>query len=265
MRNRAGIRFGWLRAIRVSASLGHRPVDKLRLLLFNLRIVASRVSQVQMPPPVTARLAPDGHEVLISDPGELSVLHDVMVDGEYRPRGKPEVIFDLGANVGFVTLFFRRLYPEARIVAVEADPSTYKRLVRNVEGLPGVTTLNLAMAGSNGPVSMFRTASSIGTSLASRPGPAGEPFEVMGKTLATLMDEARVDRIGLLKVDIEGAEFDMLAGAPLERVDELIAEVHYDLGTGDENMLRSVLTGWEIQFEDLPYPDRCLLHASQRQ
>ena len=39
-------------------------------------------------------------------------------------RCNPSVIFDLGANVGFVTIYYRRRYPDARIVAVEADPAT---------------------------------------------------------------------------------------------------------------------------------------------
>jgi len=45
------------------------------------------------------------------------------------------------------------------------------------------------------------------------------------------MDDVGVDHVDLLKIDIEGAEFDLLATAPLDRVGEMGAEIHYDLGT----------------------------------
>ncbi len=130
------LRFNWLEEARISATLGHRRVDRWRLGLFHLRIGFANGLRLRMPPPVKARLAPDCQEVVISEPGELAVLHDVLVHGEYECQGKPDVVFDLGANVGFATLYFKRQVPTARIVAVEADPRTYERLVRNVGGLP---------------------------------------------------------------------------------------------------------------------------------
>ncbi len=83
----------------------------------------------------------------------------------------------------------------------------------------------------------------------------------MGNTLRTLMNETGVEQIGLLKVDIEGAEVDLFRDPALEQVDEIIAEIHYDLVDADETALRELLADFEVRFEALPQPHRSLLFA----
>ena len=258
------MRLEWLRKARISASLGHRPLDRLRLFVFHTRIALGRGLRLPEPRPIQARLKPDGHRVVISQAGELSVLHDMLVDEEYGTDGDPEVIFDLGANVGFATLFFRRSFPRAQILAVEADPRTFTRLEHNVAGLPGVRTVNCAAADTDGTMTFFSSASSIGSSLV-RQQASDEPVEVESRPLTALMEEAGVDRIDLLKVDIEGAEFALLRSAPLDAVDELIVEVHDDLGgEGDDHRaLTQLLEGFDVRIQPLPQPERYLLFAKR--
>ena len=247
------LRVQWLLDARISASLGYRLRDRLRLGAYHLGIAFARALRLPPPSHVVVKLAPDGHEVTIGDPGELAVLHDILVHEEYRPSGDPKVIFDIGANVGFATLYFRRRFPEARIITVEADPRTYQRMARNLEGLADVTPLNLALAGVDDLVTFHSAATSIGSSLARR-SDADTAVTVPGRRLQTLMEETRTTRIDLLKLDIEGAEFEALAGAPLERVSELIAEIHHDLGGGDEQTVRELLDGFELKIEPGPSP-----------
>jgi FkbM family methyltransferase len=200
--------------------------------------------------------------MLIATPGELAVMHDVLLDREYEPSGRPRVILDLGANVGFATLFLHRRFPDARIVAVEADPATHARLERNVGALAGVTTLHRAISGSDAPVSFFSSGESIGSSIVRR-SEAASPVEVPGQTIGSLMREVGADRVDLLKIDIEGAEFDALREAPLDRVDEVIAEVHYDLGGGDEQTVRDLLAGFTLDFRPLPQAGRFLVYGTR--
>lgn len=255
----------WVREAAKTASLGHRRADALRLGAFHgvvaLRFGLGRTTRHS----VTARLKPDGQRVTLTGVGELAVLHEVLIEEEYRVGGDPRVIFDLGANVGLVAIFFRRRYPSARLVAVEADPSTYQRLVRNVAGLD-VVTLHRAAAGADGTIAFHSSWLSIGSSIARR-SPADVAHEVRASTLQSLMDEVGVDHIDLLKIDIEGAEFELLATAPLDRVAEIVAEVHYDLGDGDEASLRAVLADFELSFEPLAEDltdDRWIMRARRR-
>jgi FkbM family methyltransferase len=170
------------------------------------------------------------------------------------------VILDLGANVGFATLFFHRRFPEARIVAVEADPATYRRLVRNVGSLPRVTTVHAAITGSDGPVTFYPSAESIGSSMFPRDG-AAATVSVAGLSIATLMQQHHLDSVDLLKLDIEGAELEALRVAPLHDVGELIAEVHYDLHHADQATMRHLLEGFDARFVPLDQPHRDLVYA----
>jgi FkbM family methyltransferase len=256
----------WIREAWDTAALGFRLYDKVRLWTFHIGTAVATTLRVSRPLSITARLSPDGRPVIITGSGELSVLRSVFVQHEYEARGEPNVIFDLGANVGFVSVFYRRAYPLARIVAVEADSRTYDRLVRNVEGL-GVTTFHRAAAGSDGQVAFFsHPSSSLRSSTLQRF--SGDIEErVQSSTMRTLMHDAGVERVDLLKLDIEGAEFDLLATAPLEAIAEIVGELHYDLGKVDEAHIRALLTDFELELRPLdvdPVGKRWLLHAQRR-
>jgi FkbM family methyltransferase len=253
-------RLQWVAEARESARLGQRPIDRLRLGAFHTWFAFSQLPGVPLPRPATVRLAPDGHEVVIATGGELAVLHHIHIEEEYAPRGRPKTILDLGANAGFATLFFRRRFPEARIVAVEADSSTYTRLVRNVASIRDVTTVHAAIVGRDGPVTFYPSVESIGSSMLPLPG-AGPGVSVPGVSIETLMQQQGLDSVDLLKVDIEGAELEALQAAPLDRIDEVIAEIHYDLIDANEATFRRLFERFELRFKPLEQPQHALLYA----
>ena len=243
------------RKIRASASLGDSRGDSLRLGLFHFRIALARAIGIPMPGPVVVRLAPDGHEMIISDDGELAVLHEVLLHQQYEVVADPAVIVDLGANVGFATLYFSRRYPEARIVAVEADPNTYSRLVQNVQRLPRVTTYNAAMSSRRGKVKFYcSSSSSIGSAL-SRQSELDREVDVDGMTLGDLLAVAEIARVDLLKIDIEGAEVELLENAPLDAVDEIVAELHFTHPDVDTATISTLLADFELEFSQNSDPD----------
>ena len=256
------LRLYWIFLAYVSATLGYRRGDMFKLGLYHSVLSLAEFVHSPRPRALTVRLAPDGHKVVISGRDEIAVLHAIFLRGEYQPGDDPEVIFDVGANVGFATLFFSRCHPTAHIVAVEADPRTYPRLLHNVRELPNVTTVHRAVAGHDGSATFYPSSSSIGSSLTRIDGnvPA---VVVPASRLDTLMNELGIGRIDLLKIDIEGAEFDVLATAPMDRIGEIVAEVHYGLGHGDEQTLRQFLPGFDLRFRELSSPDLALLHASR--
>ena len=54
----------------------------------------------------------------------------------------PKVILDCGANIGLGAVFFQRLFPGARIFAVEPEPDNFEILKLNVQGYPNITCVN---------------------------------------------------------------------------------------------------------------------------
>ncbi len=134
-------------------------------------------------------------------------------------------IIDCGANVGVTVLYWKHLYPHARIVALEADSVICEMLRHNCEGMSDVTVLEAAAWTENGELD-FNMEGSLGGHLAdlSESTDRGTNIKVRSVRLRDLL----TDRIDLLKLDIEGAEIDVLADCfdQLSNVDRLFVEYH---------------------------------------
>lgn len=79
--------------------------------------------------------------------------------GLKRITWQPDVIYDIGANVGGVTLLAASLFPNSKIIAVEPQPDNFDALVETTSHLPNVIRVNKALA--IGPV--WRAYDSPGT------------------------------------------------------------------------------------------------------
>lgn len=110
-------------------------------------------------------------------------------------------ILDIGANIGLSILFFKELYPEAEIVAFEADPKIYNYLKDNVQsnGYQDVKLINKAVWYENTTLS-FVSDGADGGQISSN---ADNSVEVQTVDIAELLKENQFD---FIKLDIEGAE-----------------------------------------------------------
>jgi FkbM family methyltransferase len=176
--------------------------------------------------------------VFHSGPGDSAgfLFFEIFVNGCYR-RGLPSEaggdVVDIGANIGAFTLDAASRYPAATVHAYEPDPRTCALLRRNVEanGLASrVRIWNEAVAGESGTLRLWRGDGSIAASAHLRGAARGVPCDVPAVTLQTLVSRT-TGRVGVLKMDCEGAEADILeaAGPALDAVDYIVAEYHSDL------------------------------------
>ena len=142
------------------------------------------------------------------------------------------VIVDLGAHVGIATEVLRRRYPAARIISVEMDPSNADLCRQNHESDPLQETVNAAVWSEEGAIDV----EDIGTGNWSHRA-RGVTVEQLGRprarvrsvTFETLMREAGVDHISILKMDIEGAEAEVLersGQAMFTMTDVIVIEIH---------------------------------------
>jgi FkbM family methyltransferase len=136
-------------------------------------------------------------------------------------------VLDIGAHVGAFTLRVKHLWPEARVIAAEADPDSAALLAQNTAGLDGVARFAGAVVGRRG-VRQVRLrqagrANGDGNAAASRledlGAPPGSGVGAAPTTVVPALDVVELLRrhgdpeIDLLKLDCEGAE-----GAILERL-----------------------------------------------
>ncbi|MGW4462100.1 FkbM family methyltransferase [Micromonospora sp. NPDC004704] len=129
---------------------------------------------------------------------------------DYQPQ-PGDTVFDIGAGVGSEVRLLSRLVGLAgRVVSIEAHPRTFACLRRTVElnGLSNVTALECAVVGDPGPVHLGDDrVDHIRNGLT---GDATGGIEVAGRTLDEIVASLGVDRIDLLKMNIEGAELSVL-------------------------------------------------------
>jgi len=123
-----------------------------------------------------------------------------------------DVVFDIGANVGFYALLAARLSgPNGRVIAFEPLASNVAYLCRHLElnCLENVEILQLALSDENGRGFIAESAGPSMSTLASE----GVPVEVA--RLDDLVDSGRIPTPQVLKIDVEGAESRVLQGARL--------------------------------------------------
>jgi|SRR6476660_1579271 len=127
--------------------------------------------------------------------------------------GHVDGIIDVGAFCGNHTLFFRRFLGD-QVLALEPNPVAYDALLDTIaaNGLTYVTAVPVAMGDTDGTVrSQPREAGNLASNTVTETPPG---TGVRLTTLDTLVAEVwPTVRIGLLKIDVEGAEASVLRGA----------------------------------------------------
>ncbi len=150
---------------------------------------------------------------------------EIVVNELYRfeASGPAPRIVDCGAHCGLSVVYFKQLYPAARIVAVEADPQIFALLEQNVtqRGLTNVTLINKAIAVDAERVAFHREGADAG-----RIHALADAIEQI--TVPTLsLDELLTEPVDLLKLDVEGVETDVLcASRRLDAVSQIMVEYH---------------------------------------
>jgi FkbM family methyltransferase len=121
-----------------------------------------------------------------------------------------DVVVDAGAFPGDYTLFAaRQVGSSGRVIALEPDPKNRNRLERNIHksGYPNIEVLPYGLWDIE--TSLHLDAGGVASTLSSSDTDTG----VRVKPLDSLLAEVGVDRIDVLKMDIEGAELQALRGA----------------------------------------------------
>ncbi len=160
---------------------------------------------------------------------DASMFRQVFLDEEYRMPFvvRPTLIVDGGANVGLATRYFRRIYPQARVVAVEPEASNVALLRKNTAHDAQVRVVHAALWPHPTRLIIQNPDESKSTFQVGE-APPGALQDVGAVTIAQILDEAAPDEIVLLKLDVEGAEKEIFTDSTswLERVAVIAVELH---------------------------------------
>jgi FkbM family methyltransferase len=179
---------------------------------------------------------------------EFAPFLEIFVTRAYEEAGIPwdevTTVVDIGANVGMATLWIAQRAPRARIVAVEPARAAYRELAANVarnELTDHVSTVRAAIGATAGTGRLDRVGASVNGRLVAT---GGEEVRLM--TLDDLLTTFALETVDLLKLDCEGAEFDILLGAStqtLGRIRCIVGEYHHVDGHQPEELVRVLEDG----------------------
>jgi FkbM family methyltransferase len=188
---------------------------------------------------------------------DIAILYDIFVEDEYgiQLNIDPQVIIDIGSNVGASLIYFALKYPEANLFGYEPDPHAFRTLARNVDGFKNIEIKQAAVAAEEGELEFFVDPdSSMSSSLRCRRD-RQKKILVQTTTLDSILDEHGVERVDLLKFDVEGAEYEMFKNfRQMERVNNVIGELHVDLIDASKEQFTALLNKFNLHEEKLRLP-----------
>lgn len=180
---------------------------------------------------------------------ELWAIWQIFVREEYACVAEvaPDVILDLGANIGIAALYFHAVCPQARIVSVEALPETYALLARNTARLDGVRAVHAAVTDAVGTVTIYSGATTLASSLTSA-ADLPHAHTVPATTLERLAEEVGYGAADFVKLDVEGAEAQVIrASAPsLAEARAIVFEFHHEQTRTSVWSLLEALPGFRV-------------------
>lgn len=221
--------------------------------------------------PVNVRLY--GFKINANSPQTLLILiKEIFIDQVYKFESKnpaPKII-DAGANVGISVLYFKSLYPEAKIIAFEPNPEAFAYLYSNIKqnGLRDVQAVNACLSDQSGKAKFYFSpkANIINGSLYPETG-----ISYMQEVEAVrLSDYLRHDAVALVKIYVEGAERlvlrDLENSGMMSQSGQYLLEYHSGAGLPD---IYDALTasfrqnGFKAQAPNQGDPENMLMHYIQ--
>lgn len=167
---------------------------------------------------------------------DLAIARQILCrHSEYRLpiRVDARVIFDIGANIGMTTLYYAAVFPRAHIYCFEPLPQNLELLRINTAPIADrVTIIPKGLGDADGLFDYHPSndPANFGGGTFHGVGCDGDrALRLPVTTLAAVCERYGIDRVDILKIDAEGAEFAVLQGAPaglLERTAAVIGELH---------------------------------------
>ena len=142
-----------------------------------------------------------------------------------------DIVIDIGSNLGFFSILASNLCREGKIYSIEACPSNFKKIKENIKinNIKNIIPFNFAMGSSSKIRELHISKENEGGHGFYKNDLHGRIIKVKGKTLNDFIKENKIEKIDFIKVDCEGAEyeiFESLDNDNFEKIRLLAMEIH---------------------------------------
>ena len=176
--------------------------------------------------------------------------HDIVIK-------EGDVIFDVGANIGLFSIFVKGVEPTAKVFAFEPISPTFEVLQKNIHlhSLEDVVLFNYGLSSENNPAKIFTFYPNMSANSTTKPEDTLAELEDIEvdqnsskienlfeeffqekeqvacevRTLSSVINELGIDSIDLLKIDVEGEEYEVFQSIEAKdwpKIKQIVAEIH---------------------------------------
>jgi len=212
------------------------------------------------------------------------IFSEIFTEGQYEGHDiiikEDDVIFDVGANIGLFSLFVKGIEPTVKVFAFEPIKPTFEVLQKNIHlhSLENVTLFNYGLSSENNPQKIFTFYPNMSANSTTKPDDTLADLEEIKidqnspkienlfeelfqekeqvicpvRTLSSVMNELGIDAIDLLKIDVEGEEYEVFKGIEAKdwpKIKQIVAEVHDKKGRLKQVTQMLADNGFKIQLE----------------
>lgn len=183
------------------------------------------------------------YQIYIRDEADESVYAEIFREGEYRSvkeviKGATNPIIDIGAHSGLFTLYARSINPTIKIIAVEPEEKNLEFLRKHIfeNDIQNVEIIEEAVSGKTGKRRLELSSDSHNHKLAPENEKNSEnSVTIRSISLSDLLQKCIINDVGLVKMDVEGAEheiFDNIDVETLGKIEAFIIEYHENESEG---------------------------------
>ncbi|MBD2455815.1 FkbM family methyltransferase [Nostoc sp. FACHB-87] len=184
------------------------------------------------------------------------IYQEIFIQQQYLQHGitinDGDCIFDIGANIGLFSIFLSKLYKSLKILAFEPIHPIFEVLQANINlhSLENISLQNYGLGSENISETAFTFYPNMSSNSTTRPWEKLEQREFMNlalnqdiveylftsqevtgeiKTLSSVINSLAIESIDLLKIDVEGDEYEVLQGINQDdwtKIKQIVLEVH---------------------------------------
>ena len=227
----------------------YRAIEFLRLDKSLLVVFSSPKHEYKFYSRITRKV----NNFLIHDVYASMVDHEEDIVQQFSPE-VGDIVIDVGAAFGFYSIVAsKKVGKQGKVVAIEPQPDSFEMLNKNIKlnKLTNISTLNHAVSSKKTTLKLYSSYSTVQERAGQNPQ---QYIEVSADNLDNLLGQLAIDEANLIKVDVEGAELEVLKGATgilsKSRDLALFVEVH------SADLVRPLLElcgsyGLKVQFEKI--------------
>lgn len=153
---------------------------------------------------------------------DMTLIYEILLKSKYKSeyylpeKLNPKIIFDIGGNIGITSIYLAKLFPDSLIYSFEPMPENFEILQKNISQYKNIRAFNYGLGSKNGSFKVYLSSDPENYGgISFYPDAHGNQeksyISCEVKNVNEIINDLEVESIDLIKIDTEGAEYDILS------------------------------------------------------